>query len=389
MAEIAFRHSVFALAMTGLLAGCVAPGGGGDGTAAFSPATSAKPGDDVEAPEVFQVTDTALWDGRPSLGGIWVASPDAVDPERVLMENLATGLTVEGALFRRERENPGPALQISSDAAEALGILAGQPIELRVTALRRAEPEVPVQAEVPAEVPATDLATDAEPVDAGTGATADAGAEGTAAVAAAALAEADGTAAPTDPATGAEAGAEAGTEPVAEVVPKTAKERRAEAKAEREAKRAAAKAAKAAAAVAAADTVEGADPGTIETAPLDARSAEVSAAAAAAAEPTPTVEVETPAAAAPAAEPGAVTEAPAEVAVEAPAGTARPIQIASFSQEENATRAVGELAKIGVTAQVRKTEVGGKAVWGIVATGDVAMLKSIRGAGYPDAYFLQ
>ena len=44
---------------------------------------------DVEAPDVFQVTDSALWDGRPSLGGIWVASPDAVDPERVILRNEA------------------------------------------------------------------------------------------------------------------------------------------------------------------------------------------------------------------------------------------------------------------------------------------------------------
>jgi hypothetical protein len=30
---------------------------------------------DVEAPEVFDVTDAGLWDGRPSLGGVWVAHP--------------------------------------------------------------------------------------------------------------------------------------------------------------------------------------------------------------------------------------------------------------------------------------------------------------------------
>ncbi len=92
---------------------------------------------DVEAPEVFQTSDTALWDGRPSLGGVWVASPDATDPERVILRNPANGTFVIGALFRRERDNPGPKLQISSDAAEALGVLAGQPVEINVTALRR------------------------------------------------------------------------------------------------------------------------------------------------------------------------------------------------------------------------------------------------------------
>ena len=94
---------------------------------------------DVEAPNVFQVTDEALWDGRPSLGGVWVASPDAKDPERVIMRNPVNGKFVIGALFRRERDNPGPKLQISSDAAAALGMLAGAPAKLSVTALRREE----------------------------------------------------------------------------------------------------------------------------------------------------------------------------------------------------------------------------------------------------------
>lgn len=94
---------------------------------------------DIEAPEVFSVTDMALWDGRPSLGGVWVASPDAIDPERVILRNSANGKFVIGALFRRERDNPGPTLQISSDAAAALGLLAGQPGKISVTALRREE----------------------------------------------------------------------------------------------------------------------------------------------------------------------------------------------------------------------------------------------------------
>ncbi|MEH7829095.1 SPOR domain-containing protein [Gemmobacter denitrificans] len=107
---------------------------------AAKPATSVKLVDrDVEAPEVFQVTDLALWDGRPSLGGVWVASPDAIDPERVILRNPANGKFVVGALFKRERDNPGPKLQISSDAAAALGLLAGQPAKVNVTALRREE----------------------------------------------------------------------------------------------------------------------------------------------------------------------------------------------------------------------------------------------------------
>ncbi len=94
---------------------------------------------DVEAPEVFQETDMGLWDGRPSLGGVWVAHPDVKEPERVIIRNTENSKFVIGALFRRERQNPGPVFQVSSDAAAALGMLAGAPTQLNVTALRREE----------------------------------------------------------------------------------------------------------------------------------------------------------------------------------------------------------------------------------------------------------
>ena len=94
---------------------------------------------DIEAPEIFQKTETGLWDGRPSLGGVWVAHPDVTDPERVIIRNETNGKFVIGALFRRERDNPGPQLQVSSDAAEELGMLAGAPATLDVVALRREE----------------------------------------------------------------------------------------------------------------------------------------------------------------------------------------------------------------------------------------------------------
>ncbi|THD76281.1 SPOR domain-containing protein [Thalassobius vesicularis] len=110
---------------------------------------------DVEAPDVFQVTEAGLWDGRPSLGGVWVAHPDVIEPERVIIRNTTNGKFVIGALFRRERENPGPRLQVSSDAAATLGVLAGQPVRLNVTALRREqvaeEPAAPPPSE--AQVP--------------------------------------------------------------------------------------------------------------------------------------------------------------------------------------------------------------------------------------------
>ena len=110
-----------------------------------SPGTASSP-TDVEAPEVFRVSEPGLWDGRPSLGGIWVAHPDVTDPERVRMVNQSNGQSVVGALFRRERDLPGPALQVSSDAAEALGMLAGAPVTLDVVAMRRIDPPAPEEA---------------------------------------------------------------------------------------------------------------------------------------------------------------------------------------------------------------------------------------------------
>jgi cell division septation protein DedD len=125
---------------------------------------------DVEAPEVFQATEAGLWDGRPSLGGIWVAHPDVKDPERVIIRNTETGTFVIGALFRRERENPGPRLQVSSDAADALGMLAGAPANLSVVALRREEvaetAPAPIADETTADFDAPDVieATSLDPI---------------------------------------------------------------------------------------------------------------------------------------------------------------------------------------------------------------------------------
>ncbi len=160
------RHLAILAVLALGTAGCVEGQGpfasrSADGAAAGTDGTPAKPqrstkivDRDVEAPEVFQVTDEALWDGRPSLGGVWVASPDATDPERVIMRNPANGKFVIGALFRREIDNPGPKLQISSDAAEALGLLAGAPGRISVTALRREE--------APEEAPAAPILDTAE-----------------------------------------------------------------------------------------------------------------------------------------------------------------------------------------------------------------------------------
>ena len=413
MAKAALRQLGLGLAAFGLLMGCVEGAGSGQATSAsgaVSPGSS-RSASEVEAPDLFQVSDSALWDGRPSLGGIWVASPDVVDPQRVVMFNPANGKSVNGALFKRERDNPGPPLQVSSDAAEALGMLAGQPTALRVTALQKKEAAPPPAAE-PVTEPAPVVA-DAKATDAAATATTDAGTEAaeTAALAAAALA-ATGAVAETagDPAAAAVAGAaEGAAEGAVAEAPKrkTGKERRAEAKARREADKAAKAAAAAAEAGAAvpdgtdaaavAPTVDSAGVAAVETAPLDARSPEV------AATPEPAVAPDAAAATEPPAEPVKKTRrqireeneaaaAAAEAAAEAPAAeasAARPLQSASFSTEENANRAVEALAKINVSAQAQKSEQGGKTVWGVVTSGDEALLASIKDAGFADAFFLK
>ena len=159
----AFPRLALALATVAVLGGCQMTPGTGAGVAAApgdAVATTDTRGGpssrtierDVEAPEVFQRDDTGLWDGRPSLGGVWVAHPSAQDPERVMIRNQATGATVIGALFRRERDNPGPRFQISSEAANALGILAGAPTQISVTALRLQRVEMEID---PAPAPTT------------------------------------------------------------------------------------------------------------------------------------------------------------------------------------------------------------------------------------------
>ena len=144
--------------LVSILAGCQGTGpfglaGNGDTQArqdaAPTPTTATRLVErDVEAPDVFQRTEAGLWAGTPSFGGVWVAHPAARTPERVIIRNEDNGTFVIGSLFKREVQNPGPAFQISSDAAAALGVTAGQPTTLKVTALRREEvPEEPIASE--------------------------------------------------------------------------------------------------------------------------------------------------------------------------------------------------------------------------------------------------
>lgn len=312
---------------------------------------------DVEAPQVFEATDSGLWDGRPSLGGVWVASPDAMDPERVIIRNPANGRFVIGALFRRERLNPGPALQISSDAAAALGILAGAPTQLHVTALRREE-----VADVPAPDASEPLLDSAETV-------AEEEPE-LVASAAAAIDRAAGNPTVTDvgPAPdAAAAAAPADGAPAADIAAaeETPKKRRGwlfGRKAQTET-------AVAATAGASADgeiTATALDGTPVDTAPLSV----IPAIDAAAATPAPT--------------PVAATAAPSKPR---PSG-AGVVQIGFFSVEGNADRAVTVLTAQGVPARKVTDSAKGKTFWRVVADAPdrTAMLTKVKAAGFTDAY---
>ena len=98
--------------------------------------------EDMLAPEAFSITDTALWDGRPTFGGVWIAYPNIDTPERVRITNPENDKSVIGALYKRESGFPGPQIELSADAAASLGIIAGVPADLRVVAMRRVDVEV-------------------------------------------------------------------------------------------------------------------------------------------------------------------------------------------------------------------------------------------------------
>lgn len=118
---------------------------------------------DVDAPDVYRLKATGLWDGRPSLGGIWVAVPDNVEPDRVRITNLDNNRQVIGSLFRKEVSIQGPPILVSADAANAIGLTAGKPAKMSIVVLRRetveiSAPPVPIKEEAADKETTTDVA---------------------------------------------------------------------------------------------------------------------------------------------------------------------------------------------------------------------------------------
>jgi hypothetical protein len=87
-------------------------------------------------PDAFDLTESTYWDGRPSLGGLWVAHPLADKPMRARIINEDTGASADGALFRRDAALPGPPIMLSYDAARAIGVKAGIVTQIRIVALK-------------------------------------------------------------------------------------------------------------------------------------------------------------------------------------------------------------------------------------------------------------
>jgi cell division protein FtsN len=288
---------------------------------------------DVERPDIFNVSELALWDGRPSLGGVWVAHPDITTPERVILTNVKNGKTIPGALFRRERENPGPRIQVSSDAAGALGMLAGQPVELKVLVVRQEEVEIE-----PTPLPVSDETEDTLSTEE---------------LAAAGVVD----------------DADAGETPAVEDTPKRPNFfQRLFRK-----KPAAEVSAAGAATAATVDTVDDASAPAVETTSLDP----VSTGAAAAIARSESSQAPQP--------------RPESAAAPAPASTLKNpyIQVGQFSVEANADAASASLRQSGIIPTVTNTENGDwRVVIGPVSTADdqAALLAQVKKLGYTDAF---
>lgn len=114
------------------------------------------------APEVFDAKGRAVWDGRRTLRGVWVAHPMAQSARRVRIYNLANGAVVDGALFKRDATAGGSPVLISSDAAAMLGMAPDEEAQLRIVAVKPAKK--PGRDEVAAEeLPEPTSVTTAEP----------------------------------------------------------------------------------------------------------------------------------------------------------------------------------------------------------------------------------
>lgn len=88
-------------------------------------------------PRAFHATGFALWDGTPTLSGIWIAHPMADIARRVRLTNGENGIQTDAAMFRRDPKLSGPRILVSSDAARILGLEAGHATGITIEGLSR------------------------------------------------------------------------------------------------------------------------------------------------------------------------------------------------------------------------------------------------------------
>lgn len=125
------------------------------------------------APQLFEATGQAVWDGKRTLQGVWVAHPLAESARRVRIFNEQNGRAVDGALFKRDAAaEDASSVLISSEAAKLLGMGVGTPALIRIVAVSpiqrqpQPQPEQPADAVVaevqPTDTEITDLAASGE-----------------------------------------------------------------------------------------------------------------------------------------------------------------------------------------------------------------------------------
>ena len=87
------------------------------------------------APEVLQLSGFADWNGNRTIPGLWVAHPRVKKPIDARVVDGESGRHVDVRLFRAEARDRGDAITLSSDAAKALGLVAGRRTKLSIVAL--------------------------------------------------------------------------------------------------------------------------------------------------------------------------------------------------------------------------------------------------------------
>ena len=87
-------------------------------------------------PEIFLREALGRRASSEETEGLWAVVPDLPRPERAEVRNLRSGARVRVALFAAEKGADADEVRLSPAAADVLGI-AGEPVPVRITALRR------------------------------------------------------------------------------------------------------------------------------------------------------------------------------------------------------------------------------------------------------------